>query len=171
MTPHEHLMNSSAISASPSSSHLLMLCSQCKKAWDIEPNAAVDESRLRLASRFCSFVVTMLCKPIKVGLTIYCCVLESGYLYDWVWFTGAGQALPPQGQPTDEGALDEDDAQQMGFVMPLVLSLMAGKFVGSLCTVYLDKVQTPHACIHTNLMHAYMIMYEGILCPYLCHGV
>ena len=109
------------------------------------PPLCVDESRLRLASRFCSFVVTMLCKPIKVGLTIYCVVLESGYLYDWVWFTGAGQAQPPMGQPTDEGTLDEDDALAMGFVMPLVLSLMSGQFIGSLCTVYLDKVRRHHA--------------------------
>ena len=90
-----------------------ILREQVKAAWDIEPNVTIDESRLRLASRFCSFVVTMLCKPIKVGITIYCANLESGYLYDWVWFPGSGQALPPMGQPTDGGTLDEDSMEQV----------------------------------------------------------
>ena len=47
---------------------------QSRAAWDVEPDVAVDESRLRMVSRFCSFVTTMLCKPIKIGLTIYCAV-------------------------------------------------------------------------------------------------
>ena len=58
----------------------------------VEPDVAVDESRLHLASRFCAFVTTMLCKPVKRGLTIYCAVFPSGYLYDWSWFTGSGDA-------------------------------------------------------------------------------
>ena len=80
-------------------------------AWDVEPDVAVDESCLRLASRFCAFVTTMLCKPIKRGLTIYCAVFPSGYLYDWSWFTGSGDAAAPRGQPTDVGDLDEGPCQ------------------------------------------------------------
>jgi ABC-type tungstate transport system substrate-binding protein len=48
----------------------------------------LDESRLRLVSRFCSFIQTLLCKPILVGCTIYCLVFRSGYLYSWRWFLG-----------------------------------------------------------------------------------
>ena len=106
-------------------------------------NVAIDESRLALFSRFCSFVVTMLCKPIKEGCTVYCAVFESGYLYDWVWFTGAGQhGRAPAGQPIDGNALDEDDPLATGYIIPLVIGLLAGKFVGTLATVYLDKAFT-----------------------------
>ena len=52
---------------------------QCKAAWDVEQDVAVDESRLRLASRFCAFVTVMMSKPIKRGLTIYFAVFPSGY--------------------------------------------------------------------------------------------
>ena len=85
----------------------------------------------RLASRYCAFVVTMLCKPIKRGLTIYCANFPSGYLYDWQWFTGSGDAAAPRGQPTDMGDLDEDDPLQTGFIMNLVLSLLAADFIGT----------------------------------------
>ena len=85
----------------------------------------------------------MLCKPIKVGITIYCAIFpESGYLYDWVWFTGSGTNMAPQGQPTDDGDMDEDNPLHTGFIMTLVLSLLAGKFIASMACVYLDKAST-----------------------------
>ena len=56
----------------------------CERAWDIEPEATLDESRLRLHSRYCSFVTEMICKPIKTGCTIYCVNFsKSSYLYTW----------------------------------------------------------------------------------------
>ena len=110
-------------------------------AWLIEAVAVIDESRLRLTSRFCSFVVSMLCKPIKTGITIYCLVLMSGYLYDWDWFLGAGSSAMPMGAPTDTEALDENDAEQMRYTMALVLGLLQS-FVGSGATVILDKAFT-----------------------------
>jgi hypothetical protein len=62
---------------------------RARKAWDREPDAVPDESRLKLSSRYCSFVTTLLCKPIKHGLTIYCLVFcRSKFLYNWEWFTG-----------------------------------------------------------------------------------
>jgi hypothetical protein len=110
--------------------------------WEVEPDVAIDESRLALLTRYCSFVTTMLCKPIKRGLTIYCVVYGSGYLYDWEWHTGSGDFQPPRGQPIDGGGLDESDPLQMGYIVPLVLSLMSGRLIGTLCTVYLDKAFT-----------------------------
>ena len=63
-------------------------------------------------------------------------------MYDWMWYTGSSMAMPPRGQPTDSGDLDEDDPLQTGFIVSLVLSLLAGKFVGTLACVYLDKAFT-----------------------------
>jgi hypothetical protein len=62
----------------------------CRAAWDVEPDAIPDESRLKLSSRYCSFTTTLLCKPIKHGLTIYCLVFaRSRFLYNFEWFAGA----------------------------------------------------------------------------------
>ena len=71
----------------------------CERAWDIEPDATLDESRLRLHSRFCSFVTQMICKPIKEGCTIYCVNFsKSSYLYTWEWYNGTTEGERPQGQ-------------------------------------------------------------------------
>ena len=79
----------------------------CERAWDIEPDATLDESRLRLHSRFCSFVTQMICKPIKEGCTIYCVNFsKSSYLYTWEWYTGTTEGERPQGQPTDTTPID-----------------------------------------------------------------
>ena len=108
--------------------------------WDPEPFACLDESRLALVSRFCPFIQTLICKPIPVGCTIYCLVFGSGYLYTWRWFLGSGGASIPQGQPTDDGELDEDSESEMKFIMSLVVSLAARpEFHGTGMTVCMDK--------------------------------
>ena len=45
----------------------------------LELDVAIDESRVTIPNRL-SFVITMLCRPIKLGFTIYAAVLGSGYL-------------------------------------------------------------------------------------------
>ena len=63
-----------------------LLKAACQRGWDIEPDVTLDESRLRLHSRMCSFVTQMMCKPIKNGLTNYCLnFAKSSYLYTWEW--------------------------------------------------------------------------------------
>ena len=96
----------------------------CRDAWDVELLASIIESRCRLLTRMCSFVTTMMCKPIKVGVTWYCLVFESGYLYDFELFTGSGDHDAPAGQPTDVDDLDEDDDKATGYILPLVLRLV-----------------------------------------------
>ena len=118
-----------------------VLRTRVQLAWCIEALAVIDESRLRLTSRLCSFVVSMLCKPIKTGITIYCLVLMSGYLYDWSWFLGAGTSAMPMGAPTDTSPLDEDNSEEMKYTMQLVLGLLQN-FEGSGATVILDKAFT-----------------------------
>ena len=79
-----------------------MLRKNCERAWDVEPDATLDESRLRLHSRFCSFVTEMICKPIKTGCTIYYANFsKSAYLYTWEWYTGT---RPPTGPADRPGA-------------------------------------------------------------------
>ena len=113
-----------------------------ERGWDIEPDATLDESRLRLHSRFCSFVTEMICKPIKTGCTIYCVNFSrSGYLYTWEWFTGSKHDRP-QGQPTDTTPIDEDNEQHTGYVLPLCLRLIRPAFDKTFCTIYFDKAFT-----------------------------
>ena len=164
----------------------------CQLAWDIEPHATIDESRLRMYSRFCSFVWTMLCKPIKQvalnnsscthilvisshhhlitsssdhrlttilssshhhliivihhthqGLTIYCLnFARTCYLFNWIWFTGAGRFERPQGQPTDTSVLDEGNEESTGYIFPLCMQLVTSAFNQTCATIYTDKAFT-----------------------------
>lgn len=50
--------------------------------------------------------------------------------------------MAPRGQPIDGGDIDEDDPSTTGFILPLVMALLAGKFIGTLVCVYLDKAFT-----------------------------
>ena len=119
-----------------------LLRNNCERAWDVEPDATLDESRLRLHSRFCSFVTEMICKPIKTGCTIYCVNFsKSAYLYTWEWYTGSTHDRP-QGQPTDQEPIEEDNEQHTGYVLPLCLRLIGKAFDGTFCTVYTDKAFT-----------------------------
>lgn len=130
--------------------------------WDPEPFATLDESRLALASRFCPFIQTLLCKPIPIGCTIYCLVFASGYLYSWRWFLGSGGASVPQGQPTDDNELDENNESEMKFIMSLVVALAARpEFHGIGMTVVMDKGFTSFAA--AALLASYGIAFIGML--------
>ena len=110
-------------------------------AWDPEPFACLDESRVATHSQYCPFRQQMMCKPIKDGCTVYTFVFESGYLYAWEWFLGAAADTPlPLGQPTDTAPLDEDNS---GFIVNIVKTL-AGRpeFHGTGMTVVTDKGYT-----------------------------
>ena len=114
----------------------------CQRAWDVEPDFVPDESRLRLSSRYCSFATTLLCKPIKHGLTIYCMnFCRSRYLYNFEWFTGK-QSEHGKGQPTDKDALNEDSEEDMAYVIGLMERLITKDFDGTGATAYTDKAFT-----------------------------
>ena len=92
----------------------------CQRAWDPEPDAVPDESRLRLSSRYCSFTTTLLCKPIKHGLTIYCLnFCRTRYLYNFEWFCRK-QEDHGRGQPTDTTGLNEDNPEEMKYMWGLM---------------------------------------------------
>ena len=118
----------------------------CQEAWDIEKDVVVDESRLRMSSRYCSLATTLLCKPIKHGLTIYCVnFCRTRYLYNFEWFTGKAEAHGA-GQPTDMTPLDEDDDESYGYILQLLLDeqhgLITPDFDDTGCCWYLDKAFT-----------------------------
>ena len=95
---------------------------------DPEPFACLDESRLRLSSRYCSFATTLLCKPIKHGLTIYCLnFCRTRYLYNFEWFTGK-QSEHGLGQPIDTTPLDEDNPEEMNYMLGLMDRLINKDF-------------------------------------------
>ena len=54
---------SSAAAASVGGSQHHLLRDNCERAWDVEPDATLDESRLRLHSRYCSFVTQVRLYP------------------------------------------------------------------------------------------------------------
>ena len=102
------------------------LQSNCKLAWDVEPNFAPDESHLRLSSRYCTFSQYLACKPIKNGLTIYCLnFCRTNYLYCFEVFTGKEEEHGC-GMPTDTEALNEDSAEYMGYMYPMVSERLIG---------------------------------------------
>lgn len=108
----------------------------------MEPDAVPDESRLRMSSRYCSFATTLLCKPIKHGLTIYCLVFcRTKFLYNWEWFTGKKE-LHGHGQPTDATPLDEDHGDEIGYILPLLNRLITPAFDGTGTCFYTDKAFT-----------------------------
>ena len=118
----------------------------CQEAWDIEKEGVIDESRLRMSSRYCSLATTLLCKPIKHGLTIYCVnFCRTRYLYNFAWFTGKAEAHGA-GQPTDTTPLDEDDEESYGYILHLLLNeddgLITSDFNDTGCCWYLDKAFT-----------------------------
>ena len=114
----------------------------CQRAWDPEPDAVPDESRLRLSSRYCSFATTLLCKPIKHGLTIYCLnFCRTRYLYNFEWFCGR-EADHGRGQPTDTTALNEDNPEEMKYMMGLMDRLISPELNDTGMAVYTDKAFT-----------------------------
>lgn len=114
----------------------------CQRAWDPEPDAVPDESRLRLSSRYCSFATTLLCKPIKHGLTIYCVnFCRTRYLYNFEWFTGK-QSDHGLGQPTDTTPLNEDNSEEMKYMLGLMNRLITDDFDDTGACVYTDKAFT-----------------------------
>ena len=116
------------------------LMKRTKLAWEVEPHFAIDESRVKLHSKFCPFTWTMLCKPIKVGCTIYNLVFESGFCYSWRYWSGKGAKT--KGQPTDKKAVDEDDSKTTGWVTSMIDSLIDSKFDGTGATAFFDKAFT-----------------------------
>ena len=118
------------------------LRSACQRAWDPEPDVVPDESRLRLSSRYCTFATTLLCKPIKHGLTIYCLnFCRTRYLYNFEWFTGK-QSDHGLGQPTDTTPLNEDNPEEMKYMLGLMDRLITKDLDGTGATVYTDKAFT-----------------------------
>lgn len=116
-----------------------LLIARAASAWDAEPEATVDEHRNPLASRYCKLVTTMMCKPIKVGVNNYLLTYQSGYTARWRWFTGAGsRTAQPQGQPTDTAPLNEDNEEELGYIIALILYLLENH-EGTGITIYLDK--------------------------------
>jgi hypothetical protein len=114
----------------------------CQRAWDPEPDVVPDESRLRLSSRYCSFATTLLCKPIKHGLTIYCLnFCRTRYLYNFEWFTGK-QSDHGLGQPTDTAPLNEDNPEEMKYMLGLMDRLITNDFDDTGACVYTDKAFT-----------------------------
>ena len=64
------------------------ICRACREAWEVEPDFVPDESRLKMSSRYCKLATTLLCKPIKHGLTIYCLnFCRTKFLFNFEWFT------------------------------------------------------------------------------------
>ena len=109
-------------------------------AWDAEPEAAVDEHRCPLSSRYAKPLITVLyCKPIKVGINNYLFTYRSGYTPRWQWWDGkASKAAMPKGQPTDVGELNEENDEELGYIMQLIVNLVGG-LEGTGITIYLDK--------------------------------
>jgi hypothetical protein len=44
----------------------------------------------------------MLCKPIKIGVTVYSLVFENGFLFNWLFHLCKDHAHATHGQPTDQ---------------------------------------------------------------------
>ena len=80
-----------------------LLRKNCERAWDVEPDATLDESRLRLHSRFCSFVTEMICKPIKTGCHLLRQLLEERVSLHLGMVHGH-HARPPTGPANRSGA-------------------------------------------------------------------
>ena len=53
----------------------------CASASGITQHFAIDESMIKLLSRYCSWKVYMPRKPIKMGIKVYCLFLSTGFLY------------------------------------------------------------------------------------------
>ena len=72
----------------------------------------------------------------------YLMTLQSGYTIRWQWYTGAGSHVArPQGQPTDTSPLNEENDEELGYIIPLILFLTE-PLIGTGATVFLDKAFT-----------------------------
>ena len=94
-------------------------------------------------SRYCSLATTLLCKPIKHGLTIYCLnFCRTRYLYTWEWFSGKKE-LHGRGQPTDTTPINEEEGnEEMGYILGLLDRLITPAFDGTGTCFYTDKAFT-----------------------------
>jgi DNA polymerase III epsilon subunit-like protein len=106
--------------------------------WYIEPKGNIDESRVRMFSKYCPFTWTMMCKPIRHGCTLYLLVFKSGYIYSWLWWTGKGGQTRTHGQPTDQTPIAEDSLEH-GFIQRLMSFLVSDEFDNTFFRLATDK--------------------------------
>ena len=65
----------------------------------------------------------------------------------WQWYNGGSKAAMPKGQPTDTADLNEDSAEETGYIESLVSNLLS-HLNGTFFTAYMDKAFGRWPAVH-----------------------
>ena len=81
-----------------------ILVRNVRDSYDVPSRAVPDETRIKSCSRYNTSAYPMLCKPVKMGVTVYSLVFENGFLFNWLFHLGKDHAHATHGQPSTRRA-------------------------------------------------------------------